>query len=276
MKKIIAGGLLLLLFISARAQTDSAEKRGPQFKISANYNSNLNYYGRTDSLKSSGVFPMAELWFSPEFYINAAPIFINNAAQSFAYAGTVTTIGYQHITDHWLTSISLVKPFYQQNSQLVQSALKAQASTSFSYLNKFLNLSVGGDVKFSDKVDYGASAGVDHIIRLPIGANSVVVLDPSFYTYAGTQQFSKTYTKKKKGNLLFPGTEQQVSERVQQFNILAYEVSLPVIVAKGKIQVVATPSYVIPQNLLVVPGRPDLTEKGENTFYTTLGVKFTF
>ncbi|MEO6071469.1 MAG: hypothetical protein ABIN57_01395 [Chitinophagaceae bacterium] len=276
MKKIIAGGLLLLLFISARAQTDSAEKRGPQFKISANYNSNLNYYGRTDSLKSSGVFPMAELWFSPEFYINAAPIFINNAAQSFAYAGTVTTIGYQHITDHWLTSISLVKPFYQQNSQLVQSALKAQASTSFSYLNKFLNLSVGGDVKFSDKVDYGASAGVDHIIRLPIGANSVVVLDPSFYTYAGTQQFSKTYTKKKKGNLLFPGTEQQVSERVQQFNILAYEVSLPVIVAKGKIQVVATPSYVIPQNLLVVPGRPDLTEKGENTFYTTLGLKFTF
>ena len=276
MKKIIAGGLLLLLFISARAQTDSAEKRGPQFKISANYNSNLNYYGRTDSLKSSGVFPMAELWFSPEFYINAAPIFINNAAQSFAYAGTVTTIGYQHMTDHWLTSISLVKPFYQQNSHLEQSALKAQASTSFSYLNKFLNLSVGGDVKFSDKVDYGASAGVDHIIRLPIGANSVVVLDPSFYTYAGTQQFSKTYTKKKKGNLLFPGTEQQVSERVQQFNILAYEVSLPVIVAKGKIQVVATPSYVIPQNLLVVPGRPDLTEKGENTFYTTLGVKFTF
>jgi hypothetical protein len=276
MKKIIASCFLISLFFAAKAQSDSVEKKGAQFKISANYNSNLNYYGRTDSLKSSGYFPMAELWFTPEFYINAAPIFINNKVQSFAYAGTVTTIGYQHMTEHALTSIYLVKPFYQKNSELVQSALKAQASASFSYLNKILNVTAGGDVKFSDKVDYGVSGGVDHIIRIQNGDNSVLVFDPSFYTYAGTQQFSQTYTKKKKGNLLFPGTEQQVTERVQQFNILAYEISVPIIFAKGNMQVLATPSYILPQNLLVVPGRPDLTEKGENTFYATLGVKYTF
>ena len=276
MKKMIAGCLLVITFFTAKAQSDSTEKKGPQFKISANYNSNLNYYGRTDSLKSSGYFPMAELWITPEFYINAAPIFINNKVQSFAYAGTVSTIGYQHLTEHWLTNVYVVKPFYQQNSQLVQSALKAQGSASFSYLNKFLNLSAGGDVKFSDKVDFGVSGGVDHLIRQQVSEKSVLVFDPSFYTYAGTQQFSKTYTKKKKGNLLFPGTEQQVTERVQQFNILAYEISVPIIFAIGKVQVLATPSYILPQNLLVVPGRPDLTEKGENTFYTTVGVKYTF
>jgi hypothetical protein len=276
MKQFFTTSFFIIVFFAAKAQSDSAEKTGPQFKISANYNSNLNYYGRTDSLKSSGYFPMAEFWITPEFYINAAPIFINNNVQSFAYAGTVATVGYQHITEHSLTSLYVVKPFYQQGSQLVQSALKAQTGASFSYLNKVLNLTLGGDAKFSDKVDFGATAGVDHIIRIQSGTNSVLVFDPSFYTYAGTQQFSKTYTKKKKGNLLFPGTEQQVTERVQQFNVLAYEVSVPIIFGKGNLQILATPSYIVPQNLLVVPGRPDLTEKGENTFYTTLGVKYTF
>jgi hypothetical protein len=276
MKRILATSLIIIASFIATAQTDSTENKGPEFKISANYNSNLNYYGRTDSLKSSGFFPMAEFWITPSFYINAAPIFINNKIQSFEYAGTVATIGYQHLTEKWLSSISLVKPFYQQSSQLVQSALKAQTSASISYLNNFLNLTVGGDVKFSDKIDFGTTAGVDHIFRIQNGDNSVFVFDPSFYTYAGTQQFSKTYTKKKKGNLLFPGTEQQVTERVQEFNILAYEASLPIIFAKGNMQVLATPSYIIPQNLLVVKGRPDLTEKGENTFYTTLGIKYTF
>jgi hypothetical protein len=38
----------------------------------------------------------------------------------------------------------------------------------------------------------------------------------------------------------------------------------------------ATPSYIIPQNLLTVPNRPDLSERGENTFYTTLTAKYTF
>src|ERR687890_545936 len=126
MKRILATSLIIIASLVAAAQTDSSQKSGPEFKISANYNSNLNYYGRTDSLKSSGFFPMAEFWITPEFYINAAPIFINNKVQSFEYAGTVATIGYQHLTEKWLSSISLVKPFYQQGSQLVQSALKAQ------------------------------------------------------------------------------------------------------------------------------------------------------
>src|SRR5262245_16960864 len=86
----------LLFSIQGQAQSDSvAEKNSTQFKLGAFYNSNLNYYGRTDSLRSSGVFPLAELWFSKNFYINAAPVFVNNQSASMQYAGTVTTIGYQ-------------------------------------------------------------------------------------------------------------------------------------------------------------------------------------
>src|ERR1043165_2700688 len=85
------------------AQSDStSEKDKAQFKLGVFYNSHLNYYGRTDSLRSSGVFPLAELWFTKNFYVNAAPVFVNNQAVNMQYAGTVATTGYQfNEPDKW-------------------------------------------------------------------------------------------------------------------------------------------------------------------------------
>lgn len=256
-------------------EADSTETK-PQFKMSVNYNSNLNYYGRVDSLKSSGVFPMAELWFTPKWYINAAPVFVNNPLQKMDYAGTVATLGYLSVTEKWLTSLSAVKPFYTKETQLVQSALKAQGSALVSRLARVVNVSLGGDIKFSDKVDFGATAGLDHIFRIENKDGSVVVIDPGVYAYAGTQQFYRTYTRRKSGGLLTPPREERVTETGTGFNILAYEATMPLIYVKGKWQLMATPSYIVPRNLLQVPDRPDLSEFGENTFYTTLAVKYSF
>ena len=167
MKKIFTLALINSCFACyLQAQTDSTENSKPQFKLSANYNSNLNYYGRTDSLRSSGFFPLAELWFK-NFYINAAPVFVNNASASFDYAGTVATAGYLFISDDkkWFNNFYLVKPFYESNSPLVQSALKLQGAVSITNLNKLINITGGADVKVSDKVDFGITAGLDHIFH---------------------------------------------------------------------------------------------------------------
>lgn len=256
------------------AQSDSSEKQKPQFEISLNYNSELNYYGRTDSLKSTGFFPLAEFWFSKDVYISAAPVFVSNAAKSFDYAGTVTTLGYLHVSDKMVTNLYLTKSFYKESSQLVQSALEAQAGANLSFLNKVLNITVGGDVKYGDKLDFGATAGLDHIIRKELPGKSVFVIDPSFYTYAGSQNFSHTYYKKQKTLGVLPGNNQEITEEVKNFNILAYELSLPLIYAKGKWMALMTPSYILPQNLVTVAGRPDLSERGRNMFYATLAVKY--
>lgn len=275
--KHIFSVFFLSLFLQTVSAQDSTQKTKPQFKLSVNYNSGLNYFGRTDSLKSRGVFPMAEFWINENFYVNAAPIFVNNALQKMDYAGTVATVGYQYMNEKWLTNLSVIKPFYEANAQLVQSALKAQANMSFTRLNKVANITLGADAKFSDKVDFGATAGLDHIIRLQAKDNSVLLFDPAIYAYAGTQQFSRTYTRQKSG-LPLPGRnrEEQVTETGTRFHILAYEASLPIIFAKNKMMFIATPSYILPQNLLTVPNRPDLSEKGENTFYTTLSLKYSF
>jgi len=267
----------LLLPVLIKAQSDSTLNEDKlQFKLGVYYNSNLNYYGRTDSLRSSGIFPLAEIWLNKNFYINAAPIFVNNRITSFDYAGTVTTAGFRFSSNNkFAGNIYFVRPFYESKSELPQSALKGQLAATATGLNKFINLTAGADVKFSDKTDYGATVGLDHIFRFELPASSVLVIDPSVYLYAGTQQFTKSYYKQN-SFLFFPGVEQTVSESVNNFNVLAYEFSVPVIYAKGKWQLLFSPSYVIPQNLIKVENRPDLSERGQKLFYATLGAKITF
>ena len=177
------GFVLLLMFLGylSNGQTQAADqKEKTEFKISANYNTGLNYYGRVDSLRSSGFFPLAELWFNESFYINAAPVFVNNSVEPFQYAGTITSAGYLfNSKNKWLGNIYVVKPFYIESSDLVQSALKAQTGMTLTWLNKIINITGGGDIKFSDKTDYGVTAGLDHIIRYQINDKTVLVIDPS-------------------------------------------------------------------------------------------------
>ena len=276
MKKIVIAlaCALLLLTLYSNAQTpDTIPQEGVKLKLSINYNSGLNYYGRTDSLKSTGIFPLAEVWFTPKFYINAAPIFVNNKLQTMEYSGSVASIGYLNVSDKWISNLYLLKPFYTESSRLVQSALKAQAGAAFTALSKTLNFSFGGDIKYSDQFDIGTMAGIDHIFRFENKDKSIVVIDPSLTINAGTQNFSKTY-KKKTGGLL--ARDQQITETYKKFNLLSFEASMPLIYSKNKFQVIATPAYVLPQNLVKIENRPDLTENGKNMFYTTLALKYAF
>jgi hypothetical protein len=262
----------LLMSFTSFSQTDStktdtaAKKNKMEWKLGVYYNSNLNYYGRTDSLQSSGAFVLAEWWLTKNFYVNAAPVFVNNAVQRFEYTGTVATIGYQFVhKQKFAGHIYVVKPFYKENSKLVQSALKAQVAANFTWLGKIINLNVGGDLKFSDQTDIGATAGVDRIFIVRL-KKSVLVIDPSAYVYAGTQRFNQSYLQKSSGFLLFPGTEQVVTESKEAFNILSYEFAVPVIWTRNKFQLLFNPAWVVPQNLLN-------GEKGEPMLYCTVGGK---
>lgn len=258
--------IAMLIQVAVHAQTDSVKSKA-QFKLGIYYNSHLNYYGRTDSLRSSGVFPVAELWFNKNLYINAAPVFVNNASQHFQYAGTVLTAGYRFDGNKMAGNVYFTKPLYQSNSKLVQSALKAQVAGLLTAKTKILNINGGGDIKFSDNTDYGVTAGLDRIIRFTLPQNFILVIDPSAYLYAGTQQFTNTYFKKN-NFLIFPGIEEQVTENVRKFNILSYEFSMPIVLAKGKFQFILIPAYVMPQNLIA--------EYGRNMFYATAGAKVNF
>ncbi len=96
------------------------------------------------------------------------------------------------------------------------------------------------------------------------GSPIAFALDPSAYLYAGTQNFSKTFLQQK-DVLGIPVSQQQVTENVNSFNILAYEFSMPMVFVAGKFNASVTPSYVMPQHLLQ-------GENGMNLFYVTVGI----
>lgn len=259
------------------ADSSAGDKTKIHFKLGAFVNSRLNLYGRTDSLKSSGFYPSAEIWLGDHFYVSASPVFVNNSINSFEYAGTIASAGFQfYKQDQYIIGITATRPIYKTGIALPQSALKGQVSGSYSWLNKIINVNLGADLKFSDKTDYGLNGGLDHLIRNEWKDGSVLVIDPSAYVYAGTQQFTKTYLNKTPGVLIFPGTTQTVSEDVKNFTVLAYEFSVPMVYSKGGLQLIINPAYIIPQHLITVEGRPDITERGKEMFYITAGLRYSF
>ena len=265
---IIAAFLLLPFFGMAQdAASDSSEKKSV-FTGSVNYQSRLHYFGRVDSFKSSGIFPVLGYEFRNGLYAQATAVFVQNATLPFDFTGASIEAGYKFPeSKHFEGNLFVSKFFYEDQSTLVQSALKAQTGANFTYKNKILNLNGGFDLKFSDQTDIGATAGADHLFVTPLkGWNkSAIAVMPSATMYAGTQNFTTTYIKK--DNFLGIPVTQEKTEDIKKFSILAYEFSAPVVLVVGKLNAYVIPSYVIPRNLI-------LSERGENLFYVTAGLGF--
>jgi hypothetical protein len=276
MKKFSLALLLAFTGSFLHAQTsDTAivKEKKITFTAGAQYNSSLNYYGRTDSLKSQGWVPFAGISLKNGLYVFSNFIFINNALTT-TYAATTLEAGYKFKNQKgsFTGNIYGIGYFYQQDISLVQSVVKQQAGINLSVLNKVINIHGGGDAKFSNQTDFGLYAGLDHRFRIDPVGKGVIVIAPAAYSYFGTQRFSKTYLEQKRF-LLFPVGQETITQTSSAFNALSYEFSGTFIYGIGKMNLAITPSYVVPQNVVAADGSP---QKTENLFYTTATLRFDF
>ncbi|HVB03866.1 MAG TPA: hypothetical protein VNE41_09115 [Chitinophagaceae bacterium] len=245
-------------------------------KIGLGYNSGLNYFGRTDSLRSSGFYPSLEWDLKDGLYFSSNFIFENNQQSSLQYAATILEGGYKFSSSgqHFSGNLFISKFLYAGNSALVQSAIQEQTGVNLSFLNQVVDINLGGDIKFSDQADWGLTAGLDHIIRFgSLFGKDVLVLDPSVYFYGGTQHFTNTYFKKI--NVLFiPITQQQENQQINKFGLLAWECSVPVVLAINKLDFILDPAYITPENVIQPSGRD--SGPGAGLFYLNLQVTYRF
>lgn len=270
--------MLLLAFTAPclHAQTGdpaNAQQKKITFTAGAMYNSSLNYYGRTDSLKSRGWIGFTGLSLKNGLYLYSNFIFINNAA-AFTYAATAVEGGYRfkNKKGSFRGNIFGIGYFYNEDVSLVQSVVKQQAGINLSGMNNLLNIYAGADAKFSDQTDFGAYAGADHHFRIDSVGKGVLVIAPAAYSYFGTQRFSKTYLEQKRF-LLFPAGEEKITKKSSAFNTLSYELSCAFIYNIGAMSLVITPSYVIPEHVFTADGTP---QQAKNVFYTTATIRFDF
>lgn len=264
-KRLLLWGLLLAPAL-AFSQTDST--RHNELTVGVNFQSRLHYFGRTDSLRSSALLPNIGYQLKNGLYIQSNFIFLQNKSVGTTYAGTIIEGGYRFKPSrHFNGNIFYSQILYRDNTQLPQSALKAQTGINATY-STAVNINVGGDLKFSSgQTDIGATLGLDHIFIIhKAGSPVAFAIDPSAYLYAGTQKFTKTYIEQK-NYLGQPISQQQTTQTYSSFHILAYEASVPLVAVVKKFYITAIPSYVMPQNLLE-------GETGKNLFYMTLGIGF--
>jgi hypothetical protein len=279
MKKVIALFPLVIVCLLLQAQqTDSTatktNKKKITFTAGVGYNSGLNYYGRTDSLKSQGIFPFAGITLNNGLYVFSNFIFINNAAV-FSYGATTIETGYKfkNKKGNWRGNIFGARFFYNADVSLIQAVVKEQVGINLVHTNKIVGIYGGADAKFSNQTDFGAYAGLDHTFRFnSVGKRGVVVISPAIYSYFGTQRFSKTWMQEKRF-LFLPVGEQAVTQSSSRFSVMSYELSCPIIYGIGKMNILFTPAYVIPQNVITSNG---VAQKTDNLFYTTAAIRFDF
>lgn len=260
-------GILLAPLMTTAQDSTETEPRN-EISGSINYQSALHFFGRVDSLRSSGLFPVLGFQLKNGLYAQGSAVFVQNPAQAMDYTGASVELGFKFPDrKHFEGNVFVSKFFYEDQSMLVQSALRAQTGINLSYKNKIVNLNAGADLKFSDRTDVGATLGVDHLFVTPIRGwdKAAFAVMPSATLSAGTQHFSNTYIKKE--TFLGMPVSRQTTEETARFSILAYEFSAPLVLVAGKFNAFVVPAYVIPQNLLE-------SERGRNLFYVTAGLGF--
>jgi hypothetical protein len=250
------------------------QKEKTSLTLSNNFASKLHFYGRTDSLKSTALVPNILLKFGNGFFISSSFIFINNNQRPLDYAATVAGAGFNFGKTKGFAGSIYADKFFYANNTLVQASQKGQAGIKLSHLNKILDVNLGASTVFSDKSDYFTSLGLDHIFLFR-HKKSVFVIMPTITASAGTQNFTHSYYKTRYINGI-PAGEELVIESGKRFQLLSYEASLPVAFAYRKLIVSFTPGYVIPQSVIKVAGRPDLSENASNLFYANVGIAFKF
>ena len=272
----ITTAILIVIFLqsSVQAQLDTTNDLTNKYTFGTNYASRLHFFGRTDSLKSSALVPSVTAKFSNGLYLSGSFIFVNNADASLKYTAAITEAGYRFGKNKGLAgSIYADKFFYAANSSLVQSVQKGQAGFALSHLNNILDINTGGSAVFSDKTDFFVNGGIDHLFRVETGS-SVLLIIPTATINAGTQNFTSTYLKKR-NVLFFPVADESVTTNDQKFQVLSYEVSMPITYIYNKLAISFTPGYVIPQNVVKVANRPDLANNAKNLFYANIGFTYT-
>jgi hypothetical protein len=236
----------------------------------------LNFFGRTDSLQTGAVIPTVLVQFdSIGIYASASSVFVKNSDIPFTYGATVLELGYKFGNKtKGLSGNVYGDKFFYKAKEIVQSALQWQAGLSLLYQNKIVNVTSTTNATFSNRTDYYASGGLNHPFKIKKDKSTFLVT-PTAVVNFGSQNFM--YKTVKRNNLLVvPVSQQQNIEPRKEFNLLSYEFSVPILLARKNLFFIATPSYIVPQNIIKVENRPDLSETGGNFFNLTFTVLYSF
>ena len=255
------------------------------FKVGADFISNNVFMGRTGINNVPMISPDIKYTFKSGLYFSGDMDILPNNKKNTIDGGNLTA-GYDFdITDNFEGGVSYSKLLYTANSTLVGSSLTNMFNINFDY-------DIGDIITPSISADYGlnsggvandifVNAGIAHdfIAEKIFGSKDVFIISPTVSVNFGTQNFYDAYIKRKvyknkKVNALVTAFE----SRLNQFELLDYELSAPLEYKIKHFTFEFTPTYAIVENGFKSAAVAKAVGLSNNTsvFYIETGIAFKF
>jgi hypothetical protein len=293
-KPLLALGMLCFTCTAfAGSLRDTTEKDTTKypcyFKLSADYTSNNVFMARTPKTATPIISPEAKYAFSWGLYVSATADYLPQNAKNNIDGGDAT-LGYDFdITDNLSGSASYTKLFYNVNSTQVGSSISSDFNASLDYdISDIITPSITGDYDINKQginndEFAGFSLSHDIIFEKLFGDKDLILISPTLGLNAGTQNFYDAYLTKKvlksakrtaAQNALIAKFEQNVN----QFQLLDYELTVPVEYKAGHFIFQFTPEYAIAENKFksAAVAKALGVSDANSVFYFTAGVAWKF
>lgn len=264
-------------------------------KLQANYLTNYVYGGRKDTSTTYPYFtPSLEYTHKSGFFAVASFSFLTN--DSSRLDATNLELGYSNdkIKNLSLTGY-ISRSFYNTSSRNIQSDVKWIVGSSIGYDAKFLNINIAPSLMIGSQNDFALSLSADKLITLKEEEKYALTINPNLAAYFGSTGFYQSTKVKGRRN----NTQQQGNLTVtspEKFQMLSYELSLPLYYDRENWGIYFNPTYAIPVNPITttykitgpngnlipsnllggIPNPSTSIEKLSNNFFAEIGVYYKF
>lgn len=260
-------GELLQDSLNAPSTSDSTAKKTRTVFFGLTYGNNSSFLGRyqTELLP----YYSADISYKSKtgFWLSLAAYDIYNSA-TFADEVDVMAGWSTNLSKRIDASVYYTRYFFSGSTELIKSSVANTASASLGFDWNFLYSKLSGHYIFGGAHDFFVVIDNSKYIEFPhiFNKNDYLSLDPRISIISGTQTFVDSYYIDRgtplisptgsgpsggRGNAPSSGTSTSTVESVQTtFNILSYELSLPVAYSIGKFSFEVSGRYSIPVNLL--------------------------
>ena len=285
----IAIGLFIMVFDMNSYGQESQFKKS-YFKIGDNYLSNAVYSGRKDSSRVSYCRPSVGYYNKSGLFVSTEISLLSNSPAAGQVDEVAIETGYNFEHKKLEGGLYGSKYFFSNGSYAVASELVGELGGYLTYDPGFLKLGTGTDLLFSSGTDITVNANISHSFEMSV-VNDNLTIAPALLVNAGTQTFYRDYYKNRKfsfaagngkskghhiNNVINGGQVISFSSN-NHFEILDYEMSLPIQFETQRLRIYATPQLALPVNPSnYMVDETIQTETLSASLYTEVGIYFKF
>jgi hypothetical protein len=254
------------------------------------YLSDNVYMGRRDSVKIPYITPSLGYYDKSGLYVNGSVSYLPTPGSNRIDLVTLEG-GYSFILNNLDAQISASKYFFSPQSTNVRSEIKESVSAEAAYDLQIVKPTVQTMVNFGLRTDFALGVGLEHSFY---AFDEDLEITPGFVVNSSTQNYYDAYynlrryngkRKRKTTGVSYYDISADVSN-ASKFQLLDYELALPINYTFHKFTINFTPTLAVPVNPAHIiytitpstgsPYKRKFNEKLSNDLYFQTGISFLF